>query len=59
MQNIFINAVNQKCYEDSLSLLIEIYKKNFHWENLTVPLGQFAAFLDTGNIISVTKFFES
>ena len=32
--------------------------RNFHLENLTVQLGQFAAFLDTSNI-SVTKFFKS
>ena len=57
-KNIFINAVNQKCYEDSLSILKEMYEKNFHWENLTVQLGQFATFLDTSNI-SVIKFFES
>ena len=35
-----------------------MYEKNFHWENLTVQLGQFATFLDTSNI-SVTKLFES
>ena len=35
-----------------------MYKRNFHWENLTVQLGQFAAFLDTSNI-SATKMFES
>ena len=35
-----------------------MYERNFHWENLTVQLGQFAAFLDTINI-SVTNFFES
>ena len=56
IQNIFINAVNQKCYEDSLSILKEMYERNI-WENLTVQLGQFAAFLDTRNI-SVTKLFE-
>ena len=33
-----------------------MYKRNFHWENLTGRLGQFAAFLDTSNI---TKLFES
>ena len=42
----------------SLSILKEIYKRNFHWENLTVQLGQSAAFLDASNI-SVTKLFES
>ena len=30
IQNIFINAVNQKCYEDSLSILKEMYEINFH-----------------------------
>ena len=35
-----------------------MYERNFHWENLTVQLGQFAAFLGAGNI-SVTKLFES
>ena len=35
-----------------------MYERNFHWENLTVQLGQFAALLDTSNI-SVTKLFES
>ena len=58
IQNIFINAVNKKCYEDSLSLLKEMHERNFHWGNLTVQLDQFAAFLDTSNI-SVTKLFES
>ena len=58
IQNISINAVNQKCYEDSLSILKEMYERNFHLENLTIQLGQFTAFLDTSNI-SVTKFFES
>ena len=33
-----------------------MYERNFHWENLTGRLGQFAAFLDTSNI---TKLFES
>ena len=56
IQNIFINSVNQKFYEDSLSILKELYERNFCWENLTVQLGQFAAFLDT--VISVTKLFE-
>ena len=36
IQNIFINAVNQKCCEDSLSILKEIYERNSHWENLIV-----------------------
>ena len=58
MQYILINAVNQKCYEDSLSILKEMYERNFHWENLTVQLGQFAAFLDTSNI-SATKLSDS
>ena len=57
IQNIFINAFNQKCYEDSLCTLKEMYERNFHWENLTIQLGQFAAFLDTSNT-SVTKLFE-
>ena len=57
IQNIFNNGVNQKCYEDSLSIL-KMYERNFHWENLTVQLGQFAAFLDASNI-SVTKLFKS
>ena len=35
-----------------------MYERNFYWENLTVQLGQFAAFLDTSNL-SVTKLFES
>ena len=35
-----------------------MYERNFHWENLTVQLSQFAVFLDTSNI-SVTKLFES
>ena len=35
-----------------------MYERYFHWQNLTVQLGQFAAFLDTINI-SVTNFFES
>ena len=35
-----------------------MYERNFHWENLTFQLGQFAAFLDTSNIL-VTKLFES
>ena len=52
IQNIFINAINQKCYEYSLSILKEMYKINFHWENLTVQLGHLSK-------ISVTKFFES
>ena len=37
--------------------MTEMYERNFHWENLTVPLGQFAAFLHTSNI-SITKLFE-
>ena len=56
--NIFINAVNQKIYEDFFSIFKEMYERNFHWENLTVQLGQFATFLDTSNI-SVTKVSES
>ena len=36
IQNTFINAVNQKCFEDSLSILKEIYERNCHWENLIV-----------------------
>ena len=28
----------------NLSVFKEMYKGNFHWENLTVQLGQFAAF---------------
>ena len=43
IQNIFVHAVNQKCYEDSLSIPKEMYERNFHWENLTVQLGRFAA----------------
>ena len=35
-----------------------MYERDFHWENVTVQLGQFASFLDTSNI-SVTKLFES
>ena len=35
-----------------------MYERNFHWDNLTVQLRQFAAFLDTSNI-SVTKLFHS
>ena len=35
-----------------------MYERNFHWDNLTVQLRQFVAFLDTSNI-SVTKLFES
>ena len=58
IQNIFINAVNQKCCEDSLSILKEMYERNFHWDNITVQLRQFAAFSDT-IYISVTKLFES
>ena len=67
-QSVFINVVNQKYYEDSLSILKkeineieeikEMYEINFHWENLTVQLGQLAVFLDTSNV-SVTKLFES
>ena len=34
-----------------------MYERDFHWEKLTVQLGQFASFLDTSNI-SVTKLFE-
>ena len=47
IQNIFINAVNQKCYEcyDSLSILKQMYEINFHWENLTVQLGQLGCLL--------------
>ena len=33
-------------------------EQDFHWENVTVQLGQFAAFLVTTNI-SFTKLFES
>ena len=57
MQNIFIDAVNQKCNEDALSILKETYERNFHLENLIVQLHQFTAFLDTKNI-SVTKLFS-
>ena len=57
-QNIFFDAVNQKCYEDSLIILKEMYERDFHCEYLTVQLGQFAFFLDT-IVISVTKLFES
>ena len=58
MENILIiNAVNQKYYEDSLSILNEMCEKKFHWENLTVQLRQFAAFLDTSNV-PVKKLFE-
>ena len=35
-----------------------MHEKNFHWENITVQLGQFTPFLDTSNI-SVTKLFEA
>ena len=35
-----------------------MYERNFHWDNLTDQLRQFAAFLDTSNI-PVTKLFES
>ena len=35
-----------------------MYERHFHWGNLRIKLGQFAAFLDTTNI-SVTKLFES
>ena len=35
-----------------------MHERNFHWENLTVQLGQFTAFLDASNI-SVTKLFEA
>ena len=31
LQNIFINAVNQKCYKDSFSILKGMYEINFHW----------------------------
>ena len=57
-QNIFFDAVNQKCYEDSLILLKEMYERDFHWEHLAVQLSQFDFFLDT-IVISVTKLFES
>ena len=30
IQNIFINAVNQICYEDSLSILKEMYERDFY-----------------------------
>ena len=53
-----MNAVNQKCYEDSLSILKQKYERDFYWENFRAQLGQFAAFLDTTNM-SVTKLFES
>ena len=39
-------------------MLKEMYERNFHWENLTVQLSQFATFLYTNNIL-VAKFFES
>ena len=35
-----------------------MYERDFHWEKLTVQLGQFAAFLDTTGT-PVTKLFES
>ena len=35
-----------------------MYERDFHWENVTVQLGQSTSFLDTSNI-SVTKLFES
>ena len=35
-----------------------MHERNFHWENLTVQLGQFTAFLDASNM-SVTKLFEA
>ena len=31
---IFINKVNQECYEDSLSIRKEMHEKDLHWENL-------------------------
>ena len=48
------NAVNQKCYEDSLSILKEMYES----ENLAVRLGRFVAFFDTTDTL-VKKLFES
>lgn len=45
IRNIFINAVNQKCYEHSLSILKEMHERNSHSEILSVQSGQFAAFL--------------
>ena len=35
-KNFIINAVNQNCYGDSLSLLKKIHERDFHWENLTI-----------------------
>ena len=39
--------VNQKCHEESLSILKEAHGRDFHWENLTVQLDPFTAFSDT------------
>ena len=50
IENIFIKTQLTKNVTKILS--------NFHRENLTVQLGQLAAFLDTSNI-SVTKLLES
>ena len=41
------DVVNQKCHEESLSILKEAHGRDFHWENLTVQLDPFTAFSDT------------
>ena len=54
MKKILTKNVNQKYYEDPLSILKEMYERDYDWQNSTVQLGLFAAFLDT-SVISVRK----
>lgn len=54
IKKILTKNVNQKYYEDPLSILKEMYERDYDWQNSTVQLGLFAAFLDT-SVISVRK----
>ena len=58
IQNILTQLTKNVVKILSVYLKKEMYERNFHWENLTVQLGQFAAFLDTSNVL-FTKLFES
>ena len=64
VRSVYTNLILKSTNTYKIFLLTQFTKNvtkilsSFHWENLTVQLGQFAAFLDTSNI-SLTKLFES
>ena len=64
IKNIFTDWIKQKYYGNSLSILKEWYKRDFHWERLTVQIVQFATFLDINWYVNykvvwiINKFWE-